>query len=151
MFISNRNNNQDFKPLHVEFVLNSHLTRLASKMLYCFVEGKLFLKDDYQKTKLYSNVKEKRQKEGIRLIETEARKYKRSGNISTKELQEFAASMYCKRRGITYYSLKGWFLSYNISNAILRSTIKFIVDLRLNEVVDRVNMKRFDPKGLDNV
>lgn len=146
----NTNNDPDFGPSHVEFTLNSHLTRLASKMVYCYVNGKLFFKNDYQKTKLSFNEKERRQKEGVKLIEAEARKYNRSGKITTKELQEFAATIYCRRRGITHYSLKGWLLNYNISNEALRSTVKVIVDLRLNEVIDRVTLKRYDPKGVCN-
>jgi len=150
--INYKGSNPDFEPCHVEGMLNSHLGKLASIMGYKYVKGNLYLRKENQKTNLHTDEQSRKQKEGVQLLEAELRKHKPTGKITAKELQEFAASTYSKKRGIAYYSLKGWFLSYNVSYVSpTRNTIKHIVDLRLNEVVSMIRMKRFDPRGLENV
>ena len=74
--------------------------------------------------------------------------------LTVKQQQENLAALYAEEFGIVEYRVQGWYLIYNVSYPAYlgnpRYTYQFKVDLRTLKIVDRKQLKRYDPKGIYN-
>lgn len=75
-------------------------------------------------------------------------------NITLKQQQEKLATEYAEEFGIVEYRVQGWYLIYNVSYPAYlgnpRYTWQFKVDLRTRRIIERKQLKRYDPKGIYN-